>query len=99
MEKKRIITKKMKLYDRASEIYDKLPKEFATPILNSIIARSLTNGTFVQEASMYFSSDDLEKLMKDLHVPIQKMTRRRISSEKTPKERKEKVSALFEGFQ
>jgi len=96
MEKKRIISKKMKLYDRASEIYDKLPKDFATPILNSIIARSLTNGAFVQEASMYFSSEDLEKLMKELHVPIQKMTRKRTSIIKAPKE---KVSTLFEGFE
>lgn len=91
--------KRLTLYGRAAEIQEKLPKAFSAHILNSIISRSLTNGSFVQEASLYFSSEELSALLDDLHVFVQPQVKSQPSAPKTiRKEKKEKVSPLFEGF-
>ena len=35
---------KFELFDRAEEIFEKLPKDYANIILNSVIAQSVSNG-------------------------------------------------------
>lgn len=89
-------SKKMALFDRAEEIYDSLPKEYADVILNSIIAKSLSNGSFTKEASSFLRTEDLDNILKDLKAPY---IRTKVGSSKKPMFKKEKkISELFQGF-
>ena len=62
---------KLNLYDKSEEIYNSLPKKYAEIILNSIIAQSLNNGNLIKEASIFLSSEDLEKISEKLNFKIE----------------------------
>lgn len=62
---------KIDLFDKSEEIYNSLPKRYADIILNSIIAQSLSNGNLIKEASIFLSSEDLEKLAEKLNFKIE----------------------------
>ena len=54
----------LELYDRAEEIFKKLPKKYAVIILNSIIGNSASNGDLLKEARCFLSDKDYENLKK-----------------------------------
>ena len=58
--------KKLVLNDRNQEISEKLPAKYATQILNSVISRSLENGSLIKELSFLLNERDLELLLNEL---------------------------------
>lgn len=62
--------KKLVLFDKSEEIFDKLPKKYAEIILNSLIAKSLENGSLLQEAKTFMNTEDLEKLFSSFNLKI-----------------------------
>ena len=100
--------KKLVLNDRNREISDKLPAKYAAQILNSIISRSLENGSLAKELSFLLNEDDLTSLLNELDNEIsivrKEVTNRngfqkKIKSKKTqlPPATKE-VQNMFFGF-
>ena len=65
---------KFELFDRAEEIFEKLPKDYANIILNSVIAQSVSNGILLKEASYFMKSKDLEDLQEQLEIKKKKIT-------------------------
>jgi len=57
---------KLTLFDRAEEIVEKLPSEYVDIIINSVIARSASNGLLLNEASLFLSESSLIDLSKSL---------------------------------
>lgn len=89
--------KKMILLDRAEEIYDALPKEFAHIIINSVIAKSLDTGLLLKEASPFMQKEKIDELINELHINIKTQAPRKATAP-IFKEKEKKVSPLFEGF-
>ena len=58
--------KKLVLNDRNQEISEKLPAKYVTQILNSVISRSLENGSLIKELSFLLNERDLELLLNEL---------------------------------
>lgn len=58
------------LFDKSHEIYKEIP-HYADIILNSIIAKSLYDGTLIKEASNFLSTEDLKKLAEKLDIKIE----------------------------
>jgi len=54
--------KRIKLFDRSEEIFDKLPKQYAEIILNNIIAKSVSNGQLFEEVQLYLTSEQFNEL-------------------------------------
>lgn len=62
--------KKLALNDRNQEISEMLPTKYATQILNSVISRSLENGSLIKELSFILNESDLNKLLSELDNEI-----------------------------
>jgi hypothetical protein len=101
--------KKLVLNDRNQEISEKLPAKYATQILNSVISRSLENGSLIKELSFLLNERDLELLLNELGNEIsiiKKEAYSRTSYQKKIKTKKEEtkipqrteVKNLFFGF-
>lgn len=58
------------LFDKSLEIYKSIP-QYADIIINSIIAKSLNDGTLIKEASNFLSTEDLKKLALKLDIKIE----------------------------
>lgn len=56
--------KKIKLFDRSEEIFNALPKEYSEIILNSIIAKSIQNGSLFSEVELFLNSEDFISFKK-----------------------------------
>lgn len=57
--------RKIKLTDRSSEIFDLLPKEYAEIIINSVIAKSVSNGTLFEEVSLFLTSEKFSQFRQN----------------------------------
>ena len=101
--------KKLVLNDRDQEISEKLPAKYVTQILNSVISRSLENGSLIKELSFLLNERDLELLLNELGNEIsiiKKEAYSRTSYQKKIKTKKEEtkipqqpeVKNLFFGF-
>lgn len=88
---------KFELFDRAEEIFEKLPKDYANIILNSVIAQSVSNGILLKEASYFMKSKDLEDLQEQLEIKKKKITKEDIEKVKITKTKTKDVST-FDGF-
>lgn len=100
--------KKLVLTDRNKEISEKLPPRYASQILNSVLSRSLENGSLAKELSFLLNEDDLNELLAELDNEIsivrkevtsrtsfqKKIRRKKAEAPKAPKE----VPNLFFGF-
>lgn len=93
------------LTSRTEEIANKIPKKYKNIILNSIIAKSLENGIFIEEVSLYFSSDEVEEIIKELGVKyiakkptIKKNRISKESQEIKHARKKEEEDDVFVGF-
>lgn len=63
--------KKLELFDKSEEIYNKIPKKYVDIILNSIIAQSIYNGNLIKEASYFLNSEDIKNLSTELNIKIE----------------------------
>ena len=101
--------KKLVLNDRNQEISEKLPSKYVTQILNSVISRSLENGSLVKELSFLLNEEDLNTLLNDLDNEISIVRKEavfRTSFQKNIRSRKAQTSSqtpkepanLFFGF-
>ncbi len=79
---------KFELFDRAEEIFEKLPKDYANIILNSVIAQSVSNGILLKEASYFMKSKDLEDLQEQLEIKKKKITKEDVEKVKIVKTNK-----------
>ena len=97
--------KKLVLNDRNQEISEKLPAKYATQILNSVISRSLENGSLIKELSFLLNELLLNELGNEISI-IKKEAYSRTSYQKKIKTKKEEtkipqqpeVKNLFFGF-
>lgn len=102
--------KKLALFDKSEEIYNKIPKKYVDIILNSIIAQSVYNGTLIKEASYFLNSEDIKNLSNELNIKIEikeKPFEKKYRSKKediknisfSKKEQKKEIDmSNFEGF-
>ena len=88
---------KFELFDRAEEIFEKLPKDYANIILNSVIAQTVSNGILLKEASYFMKSKDLEDLQEQLEIKKKKITKEDVEKVKIVKT-KTKDDSTFDGF-
>ena len=88
---------KFELFDRAEEIFEKLPKDYANIILNSVIAQSVSNGILLKEASYFMKSKDLEDLQEQLEIKKKKITKEDVEKVNIVKTKTKDVST-FDGF-
>lgn len=87
------------LTERSQEIADKIPKQYRLLVLNAIIARSISNGSLVNELSLYLGKDEILNIANELDFNLTfKSNERKIEKKKMrPKEKKEEDSPFF-GF-
>jgi hypothetical protein len=102
--------KKLELFDKSEEIYNKIPKKYVDIILNSIIAQSVYNGNLIKEASYFLNSEDIKNLSNELNIKIEikeNLSEKKYKVEKeelknisfSKKEQKKEIElSNFEGF-
>lgn len=87
--------KKLNLFDKSEEIYNKIPKKYVDIILNSIIAQSVQNGTLIKEASNFLSSEDIKELSETFDIKIS--VRKKPEAKRVFKAKEEDVESVSFG--
>jgi len=91
--------KKLVLYKRSEEIFDKLPEKYREIIFNNILARSISNGKLAEEAELYIPSEELLEILTNLDVNIsvkkKRVTKPKITIKNKEAVVKEEKSKLF----
>lgn len=93
--------KALQLNDRNQELVTKIPKKYRSSILNTIIAKSVENGSFLKELSLFVGESELEDISSQLNITVEKKKIERKKVYKPKITNKQKVSdseKLFIGF-
>ncbi len=59
------------LTDRNKELAEMIPKRYRFSILNAIIAKSIDNGSFVKELSLFLNEKELDEIISKLNVKVE----------------------------
>lgn len=87
------------LTERSQEIADKIPKQYRLLVLNAIIARSISNGSLVNELSLYLGKEEILNIANELdfNLIFKSNDKKIVQKKRKPREVKEDDS-LFFGF-
>lgn len=91
------------LTDRSKELALMIPKRYRFSILNSILAKSIDNGSFIKELSLFLNEKELDEIVSKLNIRVEikkienkKPYKPKVSSNKNKLSESEK---LFIGFE
>lgn len=59
------------LTDRNKELALMIPKRYRFSILNAILAKSVDNGLFIKELSLFLNEKELEEIISKLNIKIE----------------------------
>lgn len=99
--------KTLSLTGRSTEIAEQIPRQYRKVILNSILAKSLSNGSLADELLLYLPENEVEEIMDSLKIsksykviPKQKKMLKPSNYEKKSfhKEKVSKSESKFAGF-
>ncbi len=77
---------KITLTDRSEEIFKLLPKNYAEIILNSIIAKSIDNGSLIEESKIFLNNNSIITLLENLDIKNNNCSKQKIIKQKQKKE-------------
>lgn len=59
------------LTDRNKELALMIPKRYRFPILNAILAKSIENGSFIKELSLFLNEKELDEIISNLNIKVE----------------------------
>lgn len=92
------------LSGKNTEIASFIPKKYRSAIFNSIIAKSLTDGSLLKEVSLYLSTSELEDFIENTNISVQIKIKKNTPKEYKPiisdklKNKDKEIEQLFSGF-
>lgn len=90
------------LSGKNNEVADKIPKRYRNAIFNSIIAKSMTDGSLLKEVSLYLSTDELDDFLNETNLGevkvIKNTIKEKIDKPYKPKVKKQEIKSKEENF-
>lgn len=89
------------------ELYQNIPKEYLSLIINTILTRVVENGVLIKELSFYLSQNEIQDVLDKIQmeeVKISRVRHKNVHQNSVKHEIKKKINeekkneVLFEGF-